>query len=145
MGCQRAFGRFALARWNPYIVVNADFGDPQDALYRLNVALDCGPHFGRLGWDLAHFQRAGKGAEQSSADGGDHVIESRGQLFIGLNSIEFFDRAVDAVAHRLREVLNIGVANRPFDLFEPDAAGVNQFSHLPINPLANSLWSLSLL
>jgi len=125
VGGEGPLGGFTLALWDSELVADSDRRDPEDPIDSLDVPFHHGSHFAWFGWDLAHFQRACQCAEQSAPNRRDHVVESRRNLFFRLDSVKLLDGAVNTVTHRLLEILDVRVADRPFDLFQPDVAGVD--------------------
>ena len=75
VSCQRTISRCAGACGNLECVTNSDLGDTQDLVNRFNVAFHSGRETAVTRRDLAHFQCAGQGAKQSTANRRDHVIE----------------------------------------------------------------------
>ena len=124
-----AFSRFARPLWNADGVADAHPRDPQDFIHRFDIALDLGAHFVGFDWYLTHCQCAGKGAEQSTTDRGNDVIERRRDLLIRLDAVKLLDGAVHAEPNRLAERLDVRMPNRAFDPLDPDTAGVDRLRH----------------
>ena len=95
-------------------------------MHGLDIAFDARCNFLRFRRDLTHCQCAGKGAEQSTADSGDDVIECRGNLLVGLDAVELLDGAVHAEPDRLAERLDVRVPNGTLDPFDMDTAGIDR-------------------
>ena len=57
------------------MIPNSNPYDTNDAVYLFNISLNFAPNFFRYGWNLTHCQCAGKGAYQSTAHRGNHVVE----------------------------------------------------------------------
>jgi hypothetical protein len=129
VGRDRPLSRFARTFWNLNLVPDTHAGNAQHAIDRLDVAFDMRAHLVGFRGDLTHCQCAGKGAEQSTADGGNHVIQRGRNLLVRLDAVELFDRAVHAEPDRLAKRLDEGVANRTFDPFDPDTARVDSIGH----------------
>ena len=132
MGRQRAVGLLPIGRRNPQAVVHANARDPQYFVNRFDVAFDV--RLKRLSGHgyLTHCQCAGKGAQQSTANGADHVVERRGDLLFRFDSVELLDPAVYAEPDRLGETLQVRVPQRSFDPFDPQPADVYDCHHVPL-------------
>ena len=97
-------GRFNLLRRN-VLQGEDDVDAPQHEHTSLDFdfAVGDGRQTAFAGNDPARLQRAAKGAEQSSASCGDHVVDRRRVRFgdITLNAVVACDRTVRTEAHRL--------------------------------------------
>jgi hypothetical protein len=120
-----ALGGFAFSGRNPYFVADAYPRDPKDTVDCLNIPLNVRTKLVRLGGNLAHLQRARKRAEQSTGNGGNHVVESRRHLFCRLYTVEFLDSAMNAISDGFTKMLDVCVSNRTFYLFDTNVTGVN--------------------
>ena len=110
-------------------VANADADNPEDLLYRFDVALDVGPDLVGSRRNVAHFQCAGKGAEQSSPDRSHHVIKRGWNLFLGLNPVELLDPSVDPKSDRRVEPFEKRLTNRSLHPLDLQTTGMDDFSH----------------
>jgi len=122
---ESAFGSFAFSGRDPYFVADAYPGDPKNPVDGLDIPLNIRTKLVRLGGNLAHLQCAGKGAKQSTCDGGNHVVESCWHLFCRLDSIEFLDSAVNPIPDGFTEVLDECVPNGTFNFFDTNVTCVN--------------------
>lgn len=129
MGRDGPLRRFARPFWNLNFIPHTHAGDTQYAIDRLDVAFDMRAHLVGFGGDLTHCQCAGKGAEQSTADSGNHVIERGRNLLVRLDAVKLFDGAVHAEPDRLAKGLDERVANRTVDPFDADTARVDRLRH----------------
>ena len=109
----RALRCLAFALRNLQLIAYTNPGDPENLLDRFDVAFDRGGDLVRGGRNLTHFQCAGKGAEQSSTDGRDYMVEGGRHLLFWLDSVEFLDASVYAEADRGIETLEKGLTDRP--------------------------------
>ena len=110
-------------------VAHPDLRDPQHAVHGRDVAFHGGRQAAALGWNLVHLQCAGEGAEQSTTDGGNDVVESRRQVLLRLHAVETLDSTMDAEANWRLEILDVRVTDGPLDFFQPYPTGVDNFSH----------------
>ena len=129
MGRDGPLSRFARTCWNLNLVPDTHAGDAQHVIDRLDVALDLRAHLVGFRGDLTHCQCAGKGAEQSTADGGNYVIERSRNLLVRLNAVKLFDGAVHTEPDRLAKRLDEGVAGRTLDPFDANTARVDRLRH----------------
>src|SRR5208337_1643400 len=85
-----------------------------------------------FGVDFARIQRAGKGAEHSTAQRRNHVVDG-GRVRLGqpafVNAVMFGDTAVDAEHHGLRFSRQMRPAQRAFDALDAHVGGVGNFGH----------------
>ena len=118
MPIDRSLGLFPHAARNRQCVPHANAGNPQDFVDGLDVALDRGADL--VGWsrNVAHLQCACQGAEQSSPDCGDHMVERGWHLLLRLNPVERFDAAMHAESDRGVEALQECLANRSLYAFD---------------------------
>ena len=123
--------RFTLAGRYADGVVHTNTGDPEDPIDGFDLPFHRSADLVRLWRNLAHFQCACQRAEQSTADGGDHVIERGRDFFFGLDPIELFDPSVHAEPDRLAKVLEVRVPDRPLHPLDPHATCVHQLSYRP--------------
>lgn len=117
MDRQYPVDRLPLRRIGGQMVRHADPLDDQHPPLGLDLAYNVGPQPPAIGGDVTRFQRAGKGADQSAACGGDEVVQ-RGRMRIrdvGRHAIVDRHLAVDAEDHGLRLGRQEGAANLPFD------------------------------
>ena len=126
---ERAIRLRLLVRRNPQVVGYTDIGDLDCAFGFGDIAFDRGCQIIGERNDLARCQRAGKGAEQSSTDRRDHVVERGRVLFLGLHAVEFRDAAVHAVGDGFVKVLDERVPYWRHFLDDVDVAGVDDVSH----------------
>jgi hypothetical protein len=85
-------------------VLNVNFSDDHDAVFGgVNLPSDVAGEASLIGWDFARFQRATKGAQQSTGSCRNHVIQGRCVRFeLGsIHAIMLGDRAVYAEGNRL--------------------------------------------
>jgi len=115
---------------NLQTIAHANARDPQHVVNRFDVTLDIRLKGLSRHRNLTHYQCAGKGAKQSTADGADHVVERGRHLLIWFNAVELLDPAVYAEPDRLGETLQIRVPQRSFDPFDPQSAGVYHCHHV---------------
>ena len=126
----RAFRRLTSPGRNRERVVHTNSRDAENPISGPHVPLDaCGQLVG-AGGNVTRFQRAGKRAEQSTANRSDDVVERREHLLIRLDTIELLDGAVDAKPDRFAKRLDRGVPNRTLDSLDACAARVDMLGHL---------------
>ena len=98
-------------------ISHADTSDPKNFVDGFDIALDSGSDLvGRCG-NVAHFQCACQGAEQSSADGGHHVVQGRRHILFRLDTVEGLDSTVHAKADRGVEPFEKRLTRWPLDPF----------------------------
>ena len=129
MSPHRSLCRFTLAGRYADGVVHTNAGDPEDPIDGFDLPFHHSADLVRLRRNLAHFQCACQRAEQSTADGGDHVIERGRDFLFRLDPIELFDPSVHTEPDRLAKVLEVGVPDRSLHPFDPHATCVYQLSH----------------
>jgi len=129
MRVERSLCGFDHIRGNGEIVMHANLGNFYGLIDFFDVSFDGGGEVVRESDNLARCQRAGKSAGQSSRDGGDHVIEGRRDLFLGLDTVERCDAAMNAVGDGVLKVFDQGPAQWRVVLFNFDVARVDDFSH----------------
>ena len=131
MGRQCAIRLITGACRNLEAITHANARDPQYAVNRFDVALDI--RLKRLSRhrNLTHYQCAGKGAKQSTANGADHVVERGRHLLIWFDAVELLDPAVYPEPDRLGEAFQIRVPQRSLDPFDPQPAGMYHCHHIP--------------
>jgi hypothetical protein len=85
-------------------VPHVDALDHQDAVLLLDLADRLDVVLLRIDFDLTRFQRAGEGAGQSAAGGGDNVVECGGmrRILLGLDAVVLGHLGVDAERDGLR-------------------------------------------
>lgn len=128
MVSQCAIRLCALAFWNFQFVAQVHSGNAEEFFLGLDAALDFGFQL-VFCWDSARFQRAGKCAGQSTAQGGNDVIDSCRQWRSILYAIILRTTTVRAEVQRLLESFNVRVAEWTLLLHQPDARRVNEFAH----------------
>ena len=126
---QRTIGVGLFIRRNAQVVHDPDFRNLYGLMRFRNIALDDRGQIVGERCDLARYQRAGKGAGQSSADRGDHMIESRGVFIFRFDAVEFRDAAMDTVGHGLFKLFDEGGSNGRYFLYDRDVAGVDDVCH----------------
>ena len=106
-----------------------DAFDDEDFVLRLDLTDGIGVE--ALERNLTRSQRAGKGAEQSAAGGGDHVVEGRGVGFLGVrgDAVVLRDLAVDAEEDRLVSSGDVGAPDLALDRLYPHLRDVLYFGH----------------
>jgi hypothetical protein len=94
-----------------------------------------------IGWDFARFQRATKGAQQSTGGCGDHVIKGgRMRLKLGcVYAIVLSDRAVHTESDRLGFAGKIGPADWPLDPLDSDIGYVKWLAHGPLSLIETAI------
>lgn len=125
----RALSLFPHACRDGQRVTDADTGDPENLVDGFDIALDGGSDL--VGWcrNVAHLQCAGKGAKQSSTDGGHHMVQGGRHLLFRLDTVESLDSTVYAESNRCIEAFEKRLARWPLDPFNSQTTGVNDFSH----------------
>lgn len=125
-----ALRRLTRSKRNREAIVHANTRDAENPISGTDITLDaCSQPVGS-GRNVTRLQRACKSAEQSTADGGDDVVERREHLLIRLYTVEVLDRAVNTEADRLPKRFDGRVSKRAFNSLYADAAGVHMFGHL---------------
>lgn len=103
---------------NPDAIADTNTGNTQDLVDRLNVAFDGSLQVLSRDRNVAHLQCACQGAEQSTADGADHVVQRGRHILVWFDPVELLDTPVNAESHRLLEPLQIHMsqgASHPLD------------------------------
>ncbi len=115
--------------WDGQRIPHADTSDPKNVIDCFDIAFDSSSDL--VGWcrNLAHFQCACKGAEQSSTDGAHHVIKGRRYILFGFNTIEGFNPTVHAESDRGIKPFKKRLTRWPLDPFNSKTTSVNNFSH----------------
>ena len=129
MSSDGALGLLAHPCRNRQRVANADSDNLENLFDRLDVALDVGLDLVGCRRNVAHFQCAGKGTEQSSPDRSHHVIERGWNLFLGLNPVKFLDPPVDSKSNRRIEPFEKRLANRSLHPLDLQTTGMDDVSH----------------
>ena len=129
MNLQRPLGLSLLILRHPHMIGDPDFGDLDGLVDGADIPFDRRVEVIGVGADLARFQRAGKGAGQSTRHRRDHVVERRRVFAFGGESVEFGYAPVDAIVKRLLEILNEGPAKRRLVLHDLDVAGMHNVCH----------------
>jgi hypothetical protein len=127
--CERSLRGFSGTGWDTQRIAHPDPCDPRHSVDDFNVSFHVSAHGAVVNRDLAARQSAGQRAEQSSADGGDDVIERSWQILGRLDPVELLDAAVHAEPDWVRERLHVGVTNQPLDAVDSDAAGIDLIRH----------------
>ena len=117
------------------MIGDPDFGDLDGLVDGADIPFDRRVEVIGVGADLARFQRAGKGAGQSTRHRRDHVVERRRVFAFGRESVEFGYAPVDAIVERLLEILDEGPAKRRLVLHDLDVACMNGVGHGKFLPL----------
>ena len=129
MRCQRPLGSFTHAAGNPNLVTHTDARDTEYAIDRLDVAFDLCANLIGLDRNLTHCQCAGKSAEQSTADGGNDVIEGGRNLFVRLDAVEVLNGSMNPESDWRIKRFDVGVTDGPLDSLDADTARVDGISH----------------
>jgi len=122
-------GPLAGARRNPQTIAHTNPRNPQHVVDRLDIALDIRLDLVSRRRYLAHLQCACQSAEQSTADGADHVVQRGRHLLVRFDAIERLDPAVDPEPDRLAETLQVRVSQGAADPFEPQSARMYHVCH----------------
>lgn len=126
---KRALRFSLLVRRNPSVVHDANIRNLDRTFRFRDVALDRRREIvGKCDY-LARCQRAGKGAEQSSPYGRDHMIERSGILFLGFDAVKLCNSAVHAVGDRLIEMFDVRLPYGRYVLIDTDVTGMDDVSH----------------
>ena len=120
------FSAFALGDFQ--LVAQIYGGDAEEFIIAFDAAFDVGYEIVGSG-DSARFQRAGKCAGQSTGERGDDVVDGGGKRRGVLHAVILGVAAMHAEMERLFEALDVGVAEGPLLLHQPDLCGVNEFAH----------------
>ncbi len=72
-----ALDRLALCLSSPHLVMRMDSTDHQNVVLELDFTRNLGDEIPLAGFDLASLQRTAEGSGQSTASGGNHIIQCR--------------------------------------------------------------------
>jgi hypothetical protein len=111
--------------------VNANASQHEHSILGLDITLSLGGELAPLGPDPARLQRTRKGSKQSTACGGDNVVERGGVWFddVAAKPVVRSDRAMCAKAHRVRFSGQIRQPERTGDALDSDARDVYGLGH----------------
>ena len=68
--------------------------------------------------NVAHLQCACQGAEQSTTDGADHIVQRRGYVLFGFDSVKGLDSTMDTEPYWFLEAFKISMSYRTSYTFE---------------------------
>jgi len=122
-------GPLAGARRNAQTIAHSNSRDLQHVVDRLDVALDIRLDLVPRRRYLAHLQCACQGAEQSTADGADHVVQRGRYILLWLDPVALLDAPVDAEPDRLLEPFQIRIPQGTGYSLDPQSARVHYVSH----------------
>ena len=97
----------------------------QDAIDGLDVAFHGGRDLARIGRNLAHFQCARQGAEQSTTNRTNHVIESGRNLLVRFDTVEFFDSTMNTESDRMLKSFKMHFSDRALDSINSHPTGMH--------------------
>src|SRR5262249_40503462 len=130
MKLESALGCLARLRRHSHVVMDVNRFDPDRLADAGDAAVDRGPEGLTIEWDLAPSQGATQGALHSACDGGQEVVERRGNRRPFLDAVILAERSLDAVDDGFPHLAEIGVAV-PLTVLE---AGVRNDGGLPSIP-----------
>ena len=110
-------------------VANADANDLEHLLDRFDVALDGGLDGLGCRRNIAHLQCAGKGAEQSSTDGSNNMVQGRGHFLFGFDPVKVLDASVHAETDGRIEPFQERLAEWSLHPLDSQPTRMNDISH----------------
>jgi hypothetical protein len=120
------FGAFAFRDFQ--LVAQVYGGDAKEFVIGFDAAFDVGFEMICCG-DSTRFQRAGKCAGQSTGEGRNDVINRGRHRLAVFHAVILGVATVRAELQRFFESFNVRLAKGTLLLYQPDARGMNDFTH----------------
>ena len=100
------------------IVTNPYTCNAKNVVNGLNISFNLGRDFVTRSRNFTHLQCACEGAEQSTTDGADHIVQRRGYVLFGFDSVKGLDSTMDTEPYWFLEAFKISMSYRTSYTFE---------------------------
>ena len=110
---------------NLQVIPNPYAHNAKNVVNRFNIAFNLGCDFVTRSRNFTHLQCACKGAEQSTTNRTNHVIESGRNLLVRFDTVEFFDSTMNTESDRMLKSFKMHFSDRALDSINSHPTGMH--------------------